>query len=66
MDVRDALCALLDHSRNRRVFASVALVAFLLTGCSTNASWLVDPALPAGELVRVRGVGVSDEGVLAA
>jgi hypothetical protein len=42
MHVRDALCALLDHSRNRRVFASVALVAFLLTGCSTNASWLVD------------------------
>jgi threonylcarbamoyladenosine tRNA methylthiotransferase MtaB len=28
--------------------------------------WLVDPAAPVGELVRVRGAGVSDEGVLAA
>jgi threonylcarbamoyladenosine tRNA methylthiotransferase MtaB len=28
--------------------------------------WLVDPALPVGELARVRGAAVSDEGVLAA
>jgi threonylcarbamoyladenosine tRNA methylthiotransferase MtaB len=28
--------------------------------------WLVDPAAPVGELVRVRGASVSDEGVLAA
>jgi tRNA A37 methylthiotransferase MiaB len=28
--------------------------------------WLVDPAVPVGELVRVRGVAVTDEGVLAA
>jgi threonylcarbamoyladenosine tRNA methylthiotransferase MtaB len=28
--------------------------------------WLVDPALPVGELVAVRGAAVSDEGVLAA
>jgi threonylcarbamoyladenosine tRNA methylthiotransferase MtaB len=28
--------------------------------------WLVDPELPVGELVRVRGAAVSDEGVLAA
>jgi len=28
--------------------------------------WLVDPAAPVGELLRVRGAAVSDEGVLAA
>jgi threonylcarbamoyladenosine tRNA methylthiotransferase MtaB len=28
--------------------------------------WLLDAAVPVGELVRVRGAGVSDEGVLAA
>jgi threonylcarbamoyladenosine tRNA methylthiotransferase MtaB len=28
--------------------------------------WLVDPAAPVGDLVPVRGAGVSDEGVLAA
>jgi tRNA A37 methylthiotransferase MiaB len=28
--------------------------------------WLVDDAIPVGELVQVRGAGVSDEGVLAA
>ena len=28
--------------------------------------WLLDPAIPVGELVHVRGAGVADEGVLAA
>ena len=28
--------------------------------------WLLDPAAPVGELVRVRGASISDEGVLAA
>ena len=28
--------------------------------------WLLDDAVPVGELVRVRGAAVSDEGVLAA
>jgi hypothetical protein len=42
MNVRDALCAAIDHAGYRRVFASAALVALLLAACSTNDSWLAD------------------------
>ena len=44
MNVRDALCASIDHAGYRGVFASAVVVALLLAGCSTNDSWLVDPA----------------------
>jgi hypothetical protein len=44
MNVRSVLCTSIDHAEYRRVFASVTVVALLLAGCSTNDSWLVDPA----------------------
>ncbi len=43
MNVRDALCASIDHAGYRWVLANAVLVALLLAGCSTNDSWLVDP-----------------------
>ena len=46
MNVRDALCASIDHAGYRRVSASVAFGAFialLLAGCSTSGSWMIDP-----------------------